>query len=388
MAPLPDALQAVKSKLELSRSYVAIFGTLPNGDFKAKKAALRAGFSYLARTVHPDHVAPKHAKEAAEIFHLLNAMRQAAETAIETGSYDQPISSTKAASSTDDSTDSVLQSAVATYRLHEEPFKYGDFSTLFRGRMLSGAGGEVIAKIASEPSVNTWLEREARLLACFRDASKTNLLNGIRRFVPELLDTFLVSGVGSTRYRVNVLKFVPDFVSVADIIEAFPRGLDFRDAAWINRRVLAQTLAANMAQVVHGALVPDHILVDPFKHEPLHIGWVHAVDEPWNNGKRVTHIVDRWRDYYPPEVFERKVPDHRTDLFMAAKVMIKLLGGDPRTNSLPRSHPEKMTRLILMCVENSPARRPENGHQVLDEYTRIVRSEWGKGYRPLAMPVR
>ena len=48
--PLPDALKAVENQLKLSKSYAVIFGALPNGDSKAKKAALRVQFGYFART--------------------------------------------------------------------------------------------------------------------------------------------------------------------------------------------------------------------------------------------------------------------------------------------------------------------------------------------------
>ena len=94
-------------------------------------------------------------------------------------------------------------------------------------------------------------------------------------------------------------------------------------------------------------------------------------------------MLDRWRDWYPPEVLGKKIPDHRTDLFMAAKTMIQLLGGDAKHNTFLSSVPEKMQRILLQCVQDSPARRPSDGRYVLDEFTRVITDLWGRAYRRL-----
>ncbi len=207
----------------------------------------------------------------------------------------------------------------------------------------------------------------------------------VSTFVPHLLDTFLMEGAGRTRYRVNVMKYKKDFVSLAEVIDAYPSGLEPAQVAWVARRIIAQALAASMMGVVHGAITPDHVLVNPVSHEPLHIGWAHAIMNP--TSERITHVIDRWREYYPPEVFEKKHPDLRTDLFMAGKTIIKLLGGDVKNTTLPSTVPPEMRRIILQLVEKSPSRRPSDGKVYLDEFTRVVRGIWGRKYRPLAMPI-
>jgi hypothetical protein len=245
-----------------------------------------------------------------------------------------------------------------------------------------------LVKISSEPTFNSWLEREAILLTRFRDAKSGSSVAAIGRYVPKLIDTFLIEGPGRTRYRVNVTGFTRDIVSVNQIIEAYPRGLEPAQAAWVARRVIAQALAAQVAGVVHGAITPDHVLVGPVTHEPVHIGWVHAIEAPKKNGGRITHVIDRWRDFYPPEVFDKKAPDLRTDLYMAGKTVIKLLGGDVKRNTLPTVVPDEMKRITLRLVEESPSRRPSDGAAYLDEFTRVVRGIWGRKYRPLDMPVQ
>lgn len=384
MPSIDAIIVEVGKQLRSATSFVAIFGPLPSGDQAAKKSALRKQFAYLAHSVHPDHASKGSEKEAAEVFRTLNKIRQAAEKAIEQNTYEQQFKpGTGPVLDSDESSDSEIQSAGSSYRLPKDSFQHGDFSVLYKGRMKSG--DSVIVKISSEPAYNSWLEREALVLGQFRDAKATDPLSNIKPFVPALLDTFLIGGDGGTRYRVNVMSYVPDLVSVAEVMKAYPMGLDPKDAAWIFRRVLAQTLAASMAGLVHGALVPDHVLIDPFKHEPTHIGWGHAFKR---DGKsRITHVVNRWKDYYPPEVFEKKPCGHGSDIYMAGKIMIGLLGGDVRKNKLPLL-PKSVAGIILSCVESSRSRRPKDAREVLDGFTRAIRDEWGRAYRVLNMPVR
>ena len=388
MLATAEAIEAVAHQLKIATNYAMIFGKLPAGDAAERMAALRKQFAYLAKMVHPDHAATGAKTRAGEVFKHLNELRSRAEDALVAGTYDTTYEAGPRSHAAHDA-GVELRSPAGTYRLADNPFRTGDFSMLYRGVRLGGTVREdVIVKIASVPVNNVWLEREAQVLRRFHDAKCGDRLAKVSAFVPKLRDAFLVTGAGGMRYRANVVPYSPDYVSVAEIIAAFPNGLDPQDAAWIARRIFAQTIAASMAHVVHGALVPDHILVHPFTHDPLHIGWAHSVQDPKRTGARITHVIERWKDVYPPEVFQKKTPDHRTDLFMAGKTIIVLLGGDAKRNTLPTSVPEAMARTVLRCVEADPNRRIRDGKQALDEFTRVVRSLWGKAYRPLVMPVR
>lgn len=280
---------------------------------------------------------------------------------------------------------SVLQSPKGSYKLGEHPYRTGDFSEIYRAIALDAGKIQALVKIAHHPTSNPLLENEARLLGRFANESG---LATMRRFVPDLIDTFLVVGEKNSRYRTTVFAEQGGFVSLAQIIAAYPHGLDPRDAAWIWRRVLGHTLTASAAGVVHSAIVPDHVLVHPISHNPLYLGWAHAIPDPRSTGQRVTLLIDRYRDWYPPEVFDKETPTHQTDLYMAGMTMVKLLGGDTGRRILPTHIPDDMRRIVLRCIEKAPARRPADGKQVLDEFTRVVRNRWGRVYRPLTMPVQ
>jgi hypothetical protein len=242
------------------------------------------------------------------------------------------------------------------------------------------AGGrDLLVKIAKDPTSNPLLEVEAARLKKMRATDK---MKGIWRFLPEVVDSFVIPGPDKRQYRATVTDFNPSMLSLTDIRNAFPDGLVPQHAAWITRRVVAQTCAAQMAGLVHASIVPDHVLVDPLKHEPVHIGWLHSVEKT-----RLTMILDRWKDWYPPEIFEKKVPTHQTDIFMAGMTCIWLFSGNTSIISMPSTIPSGITECIKRCVEKDPSRRPKDGLKVLDDLTTAIRSAWGRSYQPLLMPI-
>ena len=380
-----EDLEQIERKLDTAQNFTIIFGPLPSGTVDERKSALRKSFAYLAQTAHEDRVLDALKPKAKDVFRKLDEMWNAAKKAVENGIYDKPFS--KKANNASRGLESFfeLQSKIGSFRFSDVPYRYGDFSILYRGTVL-GSNAPVIAKIAGEPSMNGWLEKEASILAQFRDARMADPLFGIKQYVPHLLDTFIVFGNGGKCFRANVMKYEENMVTATELRKLFPDGVEPKHAAWIWRRILSHTLAASMAGVVAGAIVPDHVLVEPVKHHPYFIGWAHSVPLQ-KRGQRITHIIDRWKDFYPPEVFNKEVPTHKTDVYMAGMCMLYLLGAPLPRKVLPKSIPERLQKVILSCVEEKPSRRPQNGKVVLDEFSRVVWDIWGKVYRPLTLPV-
>jgi hypothetical protein len=378
--PSVSDIQAVRAILRTATTFETVFGKLPRGDAASQKNVLRKQFNYLARQVHPD-IAPREGKLlAGEVFGLLIAMRKSAETAIESGTYHMPFKAGAAPEPRRPISDNgqTLQSAKALYQLHVEPYRTGDFSVLYQARTLTGTGGSVLIKIATDPTHNTLLEKEVSLLKRFVTRPRLQV------YVPTVTDTFVVSGDAGRRYRAIVITPHTGALSLTDIRAALGRPLEAVEVAWVGRRIIAQSLAALAIDVVHGSIVPDHVLVDPLTREPQHIGWLHAVER--KTAERITMVIDCWRDWYPPEVMDKKTPGHRSDLYMVGKTMIWLLGGDVRRNTLPKHVPSAMAACILQCVLADKNRRPKDGRQLLDDFTRVVRKEWKREYRPLVLP--
>lgn len=376
---MSNALLAIRHQLTTAPSFVAIFGKPPDGELVARQKYLKRRYRELVRLTHPDQVAPVDRALAHEVFPLLVEKYEAASTALLNGHYEEVRPQSQMTSKTA-STTVTMRSATTEYEVTTEIWKSGDFSNLHLAK--TSTGEAVLIKVAAEEGMNAFLAKEASFYRAL--GQKGNLL-ALRQYLPELLDAFMVTE-GRAHYRVNVFRHRPGFVSLTDIHAAYPRGLDPRDAAWIWRRLLAQALAAEAIEMVHGAIVPDHVLVHPDTHEPLHIGWVHGVERPQERQARITTVIDRWRDWYPDEIFAREIPTLQTDLYMVGKTMIYLAGGEVAENKFPRHYPTVMKDTVAELIKRDPRDRPRDGHALLREFTTGVRQLWGTTFRPLRLP--
>lgn len=374
-----DTLQAVADRLASATTYAEVFGAIAAQDMKMGERQLRRQYVAIAQMVHPDHV--PHAKDdAGAVTAQLNLFYERAKAALAAGVYAQSFTAAQGAASS--ASRITIETATGRYAFEETPMAQGDFSSIRQG--VSEDGTPVFAKVANDPSLNQYLATEAAVL---QEAQQNATAKTVLPFLPELLDSAQLIEDGNMQYRVNIFRFAAGYVSITQIRDAYPDGLKPEEAAWVWRRIIGQTLAAATLGYVHGAIVPDHVLVHPTTHDPLHIGWAHAVSQPQQRHARITTIMNRWRDWYPPEVLARQIPSHQTDLYMAGKTMLYLLGGDTARNRFPSHVPDRFTHLIARCLEDDPSRRGD-GQTLMRASTEVIRKLWGRSYRQLIMPAK
>lgn len=372
---MTSTVEVVRAKITGASTYAEVFGSLPTGSQAEQETVLKKQYRVLVKMIHPDQMPAADKKVAGDTLFELTQLYESAKQAIQLGQYNAKLQRRKIGAET---TTVTVDSRV--YTIDAEPFAYGDFSNVHYGTDETGRG--VVVKVAADPTFNQYLAHEALFL---KDVGEQKSLHDINRFMPQLLDTVTLTEPGNEQFRVNIYRHVPGVVSLTHVREVHKHGLQPEDAFWISRRVIAQTLAANMMGAVHGAIVPDHVLINPVSREPLHIGWAHVVREPEQYKRRITTVIDRWRDWYPQEVFDREIPTHQTDLYMAGKTILYLLGGDVARNRFPSQVPHDIVQLIGRLLEEQPSKRPQEGLAFLRELTAAAHRHWGKTYRPLSV---
>jgi len=120
---------------------------------------------------------------------------------------------------------------------------------------------------------------------------------------------------------------------------------------------------------------------------------------PDPDGMFIKAISVPYRAYYPPEVLRKQRPGPHTDLFMAAKCAVALLGGNVETNQLPPSivhgdfhgDPEvtrtRIQAFLQLSLLDAPSKRPHDAYQVHEDFETLLLSLVGKPrYRHFAMP--
>ena len=201
------------------------------------------------------------------------------------------------------------------------------------------------------------------------------------RYLPRLLHSY----VREDGRRTNVIPYFPDFVSFADILRVYPDGIDYRDLAWMFKRLLACIGFAHTKGVVHGAVLPPHVLVHPTGHGAKIIDWSYAVVKEDRNS--IKAVCTDWRTYYPPEVFQRQLPTAATDVYMAAQCAVALLGGDVKVWQTPGAVPVELCEFLAPCLKERPSERPQDAWALHEAFDRLLLKLVGKpAYRPFTMP--
>jgi len=254
------------------------------------------------------------------------------------------------------------------YVLSTTPVR-GDLANLYDS-------GEVMVKIARDPAVNDLLEREAIAL---RQLPK----DGDGRFlpyVPQLLESFRHRDEASGVIRhANAIERLDGFRPLTDVRAAYPDGVDPRDVAWMWRRLLVALGFAHGAGVLHGAVLPEHVLIHPGDHGLVLVDWCYSVPgcHPDNDG-RVPAMVTSRADWYPPEVAAREYASAGTDIYLATRCMTYLMGDRA---------PRPLRVFARGCLLTAEHRRPQHAWRLLGEFDDLLEQLYGpRRFRPFHLP--
>jgi hypothetical protein len=240
----------------------------------------------------------------------------------------------------------------------------GDLANLYR----TGRG---LLKVARDPADNDLMDAEAAALACIRG----NVDVTFGAYFPVLAQTQrLVDPRSGAERRANLIGELAGFVSLARVGAAFGGGIDPRDAAWMWRRLLVALGAAHRAGVVHGAVLPEHVLIHPAEHGLVLIDWCYSGRPPY----RLPAIVARHRDRYPPEVLAGQPAGPDADIWLATYCMTELTGD---------RLPAPLAAFARGCLLASPRRRPQDAWALLHELDELLGRLYGaRKFRPFAIP--
>lgn len=181
----------------------------------------------------------------------------------------------------------------------------------------------------------------------------------------------------------HVMTLADGYLSLERVIREYPEGVDYRDAAWMLKRCLAAVGFAHEQGIVHGAMLPPHLLVHPTGHGAKIVDWCYATAK----GGILSFIPGRFREFYPSEVLDRKRVTATTDIFLLGMSFIQLLGGDLTTKELPDRVPEPIRKLLTEMTAPQPTMRPGSAWDLHEEFDHIMVALVGKAkYRPLPIP--
>jgi hypothetical protein len=235
-----------------------------------------------------------------------------------------------------------------------------------------------LLKLPRDPADNDLMDREAAALTQVRAGGEERF----GAYFPRLVQAQRVRDKRSGVERHgNVMARLAGFASLAEVRAAFPGGLDPRDAAWMWRRLLVAIGAAHRAGVIHGAVLPEHVLIHPAEHGLVLVDWCYSSRLPGSRAGScavLPAIVGRYRDWYPPEVLAGGPAGPDADIWMATRCITELMGG---------RQPARIAAFAAGCMLANPSRRPPDAWRLLAELDELLERLYGpRAFRPFALP--
>jgi serine/threonine protein kinase len=371
---------------------------------------ITAVYRQLVVVIHPDHFLndAKHLPVATQSFERLTSLRSEAERKLKVGTYGKR--DIAAPPAKQPFAPMIIEARGKKFIL-TEPLAHGDLCDLFVCTYTNGSKTEHrgVFKVARHGSDNDLIENEAKILTTLYPPKTKD--EGYYRLLSKVYETFIIREPGSQR-RANILPLFDEYRGIDEVMRVFPDGIDFRDMVWMFKRLLLALGFAHSKNVIHGAVLPPHVLVHPVNHGARLIDWSYAVDitppkkpDPKPSSYRATlydHLDDddflrsavtikaisaAYRDYYPPEILKKQTPTPAADIYMAAKCAVAVVGGDLKKNTMPDDMPKTVQAFFTSCLHKDPEKRPQNAWDAHDNFNDILKAAVGKRkYRPFPMP--
>ena len=255
-----------------------------------------------------------------------------------------------------------LCSSARTYQLAEQ-VGAGDLCDIHRA---FSSDREHVVKLPRSAAAERLIANEFAIVEHLQKASRDSVY---REYLPAPVELNW-----SEERRIAVYQWRQGYYDGEAILRRHPQGLDGRHIAWMFNRTLEILGFVHRAGWVHGAVLPPHLLMHAENHGLQLIGFVHA-----QRMSAPLHVVPvRFKAWYPPECHCREGATAASDIYLAARSMIALAGGDPLTGAMPRHVPVEIQRLLKECTWDDPALRPSDAWELRGRFDILLSEVYGR----------
>ena len=249
----------------------------------------------------------------------------------------------------------------------------GDSASVYRGRWVVRLGEAVTIKVLAASADADLMRREWNTLKKLQRSTE----RGAHHFVTRLPSPIAHGLVSADRDRTaSVFGWKSGFVhTLEDVRREHPSGVPGPVVVWILKRLLELLDFVHRSGFVHGAVTPDHILVHPYDHGAMLVGWTLAT--PWYPGaaSRLPARPSKWLELYDGETSATPA----LDIAMACRSVQRVTGG-----VLP-----EMLRLdpVSRVIKRGMSGRVSDAWQLREDLVAASRDVHGPpAYNPLSMP--
>lgn len=204
--------------------------------------------------------------------------------------------------------------------------------------------------------------------------------------VPEYVAEGVMRRPDGSEWPVVVYRYRHGFDwSLSDVMAEYPEGVDVETMVWMANRLFLNMDWFHAVGLVHGALIPPHLIVHARDHSMIQVGWGMA----GRAGQRIVGVSAAFEAYYPEEALSGRV-NAQTDFAMAARSLIAVVGGNPATGQLPANVPEPVAQLLVRYARypgSSTRGLRTTAMDLYNDWKGVMESVFGPpSYHPFHMP--
>jgi len=244
---------------------------------------------------------------------------------------------------------------------------HGEVSDVYFARRARWPTELAVLKVLRDPDDGSLLESELRALERLHRNPAVDGMNFAMR-VPFSIVHGTAAG-GNAGGLVGVYRWAQGFLHTFEAIRvAFPNGIAPPASIWIWRRILETLSVMGRAGLVHGAVLPNHLLIQEGEHGVRLVGFGCA-DLP---GAHLRVVCSRFEHLYPTALLASGELAQWVDIVMSARCIAYLLGGSAHDGEVPAHVPAPLAEILRRCGSdtNSTVEDSWSLHQELGEIGR------------------
>ena len=258
----------------------------------------------------------------------------------------------------------------------------GEISDVYAARRARWPTERAVVKVLREDRERERFDHEWDVLRQLQRSAAPQAAALLGR-LPEPIAHGEAAGAAFAGRRVSIRRWAGGFTHTLEAFQhAFPGGIEPRASVWIWRRILEVLAFLHGEGLVHGAILPCHLLVEDGEHGIRLVG-LGCADRP---GTSLRTVVERFAAHYPATVTASRRLSIAADVAMSARCMAAVLGGEPAQGSVPSRVPAPLAT-VLREVALSGAAGPDAAWVLRERLGAVAREVFGPpAFCPLEMP--
>jgi hypothetical protein len=220
--------------------------------------------------------------------------------------------------------DAVRFSIAGTHWATQRLLAHGEIADVYLARRARWPSELVVLKVVRAAADSPLIEQEWRSLERLRAAAAEEHVElGSRVPAPVVMGVLEKS---AQRNMACAYRWAGGFEHTFEAVrDVHRRGIDPVASIWVWRRILEIIGVMKKAGLVHGAILPNHLLVETDEHGVRLVGFSCA-DSP-HAPLRV--VSSDFTDFYPASILDSQKLTAAADVMMSARCVSYLLGGHP-----------------------------------------------------------